>query len=229
MPSSNPGGAGGGDSILVNAGAVVDADFNAATPAAGAGKVNLEFQTSGTGPALVSARTPTTIASKVADKRTTVTITNSTTQTSIASETIPANSLGGTREVVTQLAGEFLNNSGATTTIDLEVKLGATTMFKHISSTIATSTATRAWFLELHLSAKNSTAIQDLMGTLHLSAGQNPTTGVGALGTSAISGVFHGTGAESTTVDKVLDILITLGNANANITFTKNSGDIVLK
>ena len=49
------GGGGGGDNVTVNGSAVTDADLDDSTPAAPAGAVNVTWQTSGSGPADVSA------------------------------------------------------------------------------------------------------------------------------------------------------------------------------
>ena len=49
-----PAAGGGGDSITVNASAVVDADFDDATPAAPAGSLNVKWQKDASSPANVS-------------------------------------------------------------------------------------------------------------------------------------------------------------------------------
>jgi hypothetical protein len=50
-----PAGGGGGDTVTVNGSAVTDVDLDNATPAAAAGGLNVTWQTSGSGPANVSA------------------------------------------------------------------------------------------------------------------------------------------------------------------------------
>lgn len=55
QPTWQPAGAGSGDQITVNASAVVDADFDDATPAAPAGAVNVKWQKDASSPANISA------------------------------------------------------------------------------------------------------------------------------------------------------------------------------
>lgn len=50
-----PAGGGGGDTVTVNGAGVTDADLDDATPAAPAGDLNVKWQTSGSGPANISA------------------------------------------------------------------------------------------------------------------------------------------------------------------------------
>lgn len=231
MPSFNPGaGGGGGDSILINAGAIVDADFGA-TPVAAAGRSLIEWQTSGSGPAAVSGQTASSVPMRISNERADVTIVNTVTETSIFSESIPANALGTARGLLITCGGDLQNNSGGTASITLKIKLGATTIYDSgTSATMASNVTFRAWSLWFILANKSATNSQDMVGAFLLGGTASPpTTGVGGLAASGpIMGPIKGTAAEDTTSAKTLDVTITLSTASANYSFNYKTGSIFL-
>lgn len=224
-----PGAAGGGgDNVLVNAVAVTDADLNDTTPVASAGRANCEFRTSGSGPGLVSVQTPSSIPVRISNIRTNVLISNSVAETAVVSETIPANALSTARGARLLAFGNFLNNTGATQTIRVQVKFGATTLWDVTSGTIATNANKRPFFLILELSNQSSASSQELGGSLIIGGTGGATTGEGPITSGSFFGMFNGTSAEATNVDKTLQVTITLSAANINLTFELMSGSLTL-
>ena len=137
-------------------------------------------------------------------------VVNTTTQTSIYSFSVSADTFGTTKILRTTIRGEYFNNSGANKTLTWRIKLGATTMFAHTTGAIGTKTSTRSWSLIFDIAAINSDAIQKLVGVLFLDDGTSVTTGFGNIqGFEADAvGTLGGDATEDTTGALTLDVTI---------------------
>lgn len=89
-----------------------------------------------------------------------VTVTNTATETTIYTYSVPANTLGTNRALRFTLNGTYLNNSAANRTVTVRVKYGATTILTKVSPTIPTSATTGSFAIEGFVAAQNSASIQ---------------------------------------------------------------------
>ena len=136
---------------------------------------------------------------------------NTTTETTIYSFTVPANTLGSDRAIRLTLIGDHLKNIGGADTITIRIKFGATTIFSSVLNTGA-SADRRAILIEFFLSANNATNAQ--VASTHYLMGTNNT--VGGAGTSISADVFaiHNSIAEDTT--GALALVITFEHSAAD-------------
>lgn len=156
---------------------------------------------------------------------------NTTTETTIASVSIPSGELGTDRSLRFDMGGFYLNNSGGTDTFTLRVKLGGTTYYADTSAPIATDGATRGWHLHGRLQAMDSTIAQSGYASL-IMGGPGATTGIGDLsGTPALatamrfnSGVALSSGSATT-----FAFTVQLTTASAQIYLATNSAIFVVE
>jgi hypothetical protein len=97
---------------------------------------------------------------RVLDRDVTATVvTNTITETSVYSVSVPANTLGTFRRIRLFMRGEFTNSSGGNSTPTLKLKFGGTTIatFAPVLSSSATS---RLWTLLANIIAENATNAQ---------------------------------------------------------------------
>ncbi len=157
---------------------------------------------------------------------TTPVIDNSAAETSVASGTIPANTLGtGTSAVVhLQLHGFVLNNSGLGRDFTLRIKYGATTLFDDATSgsLLANSTIGRIVIIDVWLCGDGTTGTQRMWGEIRIGGVTSPTAGYGDIGAAGIMTprTFGGTSSEDSTADKTLDLTVQLSTANAAYEWT---------
>lgn len=146
-------------------------------------------------------------------------VVNTVVETSIFSFSVPANMLGTNRMLRLTLFGDYLNNSGAGSTLNLKVKFGATTLYSEITASFASSAQRRAMNLVLWLAAQNSASAQVLGGLFALASNAAATTGLGDLNANATlsNPIGQATSAEDSTAAKTLDVLVTHGVAAATI------------
>lgn len=125
-------------------------------------------------------------------------VVDTTTETTVYSFSVPADSLSTNRMLRMTLLGDYLNNSGTIRTVTFRVKYGATTMltFDGAGGTLAASASRRSVRLMVELSAKNSNSAQIAHGNLHVGA----TVGDGADGAKSYDhvAVHNGVAEDST-------------------------------
>ncbi len=145
-------------------------------------------------------------------------IVNSSAETSLFSAGIAANLLATDRAVRLTLIGDYLNNSGATRTLRVRVKLGATTLWDDTSIALAASATRRALAIEVLLANRGATNSQALGGRLDISA-LPATAGLGDFAAASIAAgaVLSGTSAEDTTTARTLDLTVQHSAANASL------------
>lgn len=151
---------------------------------------------------------------------TTVTVANTTTETSIYSFSVPANLMGTNRALHVKLFGTFLNNTILTSDVlTLTVKLGGTTIATKNSSTIATSATTGDVYVEVIIA--NIGTANNQRGVLSMTIDEGGLVSVNSVGT--------GTGAVDTTNAQTLDITVTHSAAGVNTSFTKQHAYTILE
>lgn len=144
---------------------------------------------------------------------------SSVTETTLATWSIPANTLGTSGVIHVYINWDYLNNSGAGETLRLRVKYGATTMFNDITPSIPSNAARRAGVMDLYLHADGATNAQLLSGRFHLSAVSATTAGTGDFGAIDIlpARTIGGTAAIDSTAAQNLVVTAQNTTNNANI------------
>lgn len=169
-------------------------------------------------------------------RKTSVTdVVNTTTATDLLAGVGVLPVLTTTGIVAVTIIGDYLNNSGAGVSAALEVKLGATTIWKDTIVAAGNSFASanrRAFRLQLEIINQSATNSQQAGGYWWLGAEDLPTTGTGgsAGGSAVVGGMagiahheaaspFGGSAAEDTSVSKTLTVNVTHGTAAATISW----------
>jgi hypothetical protein len=154
----------------------------------------------------------------------TTTVSNTTTETSVYSYSIPASTLGSTGALRVTLFGTYANTSGSNRTVTVKVKLGSTTLYDDVTGNPSSNANTRAVQFNLILLNANSTNAQKLAGNLMFGNAGATTNGTGELGSTATRNVpIYGTASEDTTSAKTLDITVTHSAAASTISFVKEA------
>jgi len=219
-----------GDNISVNGTAVADADFDDTTPAVPAGAANVRWQRDAAVPNNISAYLQD-VAIILCRAATQFDVVNTATEQTVFTCTVPANALATTKSVRVELRGDFLNNTGATPTLTLRIRFGATTIYADASATIPTSGSRRPFTLNITLANQNAANTQVLSGLVQMGIAGGATTGIGNFGTDEIQAntPLFGTAAEDTTVDRDIVITIQHSVASANLSFRRQYAKVVLE
>lgn len=150
-------------------------------------------------------------------------ITNSTTETTIFSGTVPGGTLGTGGAVHFYITGQITNVSGAGQTFILRVKFGGTTMYAATSASLSSTSTARTFQIEGWVNPENSASAQRFGGTLAINAPVAATTGYGPLdGTPPMFYLpcFGGTATVDSSSDRTLDITMELSAADSNYSVT---------
>lgn len=147
--------------------------------------------------------------------------TNSTTETTIWTNTIPANAMGTNRLLETVLCLDVFNNSGSSqTTSIIKVYSGSTVIYQDTIATIQNLANHIPTMLKLYFGASGSTSSQKLYLEWFGGGNGTSTTGVGEFGNilnpAGGQTVVSATSSVDTSVARGFGVTITLGNANAN-------------
>ena len=152
-----------------------------------------------------------------------VDVTNTVTETSIYSFSLPANTLATGRAVRLWIHGDALFNVVAVSSFTLKVKLGATTLYDDATVALANS-ATRCpvWF-NFVVAANGAASLQTLGGRAAIGSRTGTTTGLGDLATDEVNAAaeVYGTSAEDGTTALTLNVTITLDGATTTRSFRK--------
>lgn len=120
-------------------------------------------------------------------------VVNTAVKTAAASILLAANALTGSKSVEITIGGLYLNNSGATKTINLELKLGATTLWQCTSGALTAGAGTHAFSASIKIDALNASNVQWMHGCMQLSSPLNATTGNGDISTAVTAAVGFNT------------------------------------
>ncbi|MCI0558813.1 MAG: hypothetical protein MN733_09975 [Nitrososphaera sp.] len=215
------------DNIQINGVAVTDANFNDTTPVAGAGRENLLWQRSGSGPDSVSVQTSGSIPIVLDREVTDITILNTTTETTIFSHTVPANTMGQNKFLHLIIIGDLLQNSTATNGT-VRIKFGGTIMWQDASGNFSADADRRGFFLDLWLTNSSATAVQIAGGFIVDqdlgSVPGPPTTGIaGNLDDADMAGtaIISDNGNADTTAAATLEVTWQWGAAGASTEFIR--------
>jgi hypothetical protein len=163
--------------------------------------------------ALVTADLPAASLVTTLDKDVAVaTVTNTTTETTVYSFSVPGGTLGTNDAIRMTLVGSWVNNTGGGDTVVIRVKYGATTIFSY---TYNPTNGSYGVNLETFLSALNATGAQ--VANSRFTAVQG-LTGAGAVPTDILG--THATIAEDSTAAKNLVVTAQLGTATTNLIFS---------
>jgi hypothetical protein len=141
---------------------------------------------------------------------------NSAAEANIFSYVIPAGQLGDDRTLKLEMAGDLLNNSGASQSITFRVSVGGT-LWADSTGNIAASPNRRPWRWELNFSNLGAANQNYLSGLLLLGAAGGATTGLGDIGASGFREVpmaSAGQLAINTTQAQTIAVFTQLGSAN---------------
>lgn len=143
-------------------------------------------------------------------------VSNTTTETEILNYTIPANYMAGDRGLRVTMYGRVTNNSGATRTLSIRTKLGATEMWESEAMTLSTDADHRPFMWSFEVSAKDSDAAQELYGFWAMSAQVAPPTGEGAVNAFGVASPVYGSSTEDATTDLALVVTAQFDGAHAD-------------
>lgn len=153
-----------------------------------------------------------------------VSITNSSTETSIYSATIPAQMIRSNGMISVHIAGEYLNDSGSSRSLGFVVKLGSTTLHASSIASLGNSANKRVWVVNMNIYPNNnSSSNQYMTGVFQMSQDATPTTGIGEISTDevAANSPFGGSSSESIASGLTLDVRFKHSTAHASLTITK--------
>lgn len=178
---------------------------------------------------------PGTPALSIYRKLTEKDVVNTVTETDLLNGeiSIAAGEMVTNKTVRCTILGDYLNNSGANRTLDLAVKLGATTLWKDTvtgTNSIGPGASRRPFRLTFEISNLGADDSQFMAGFFWLGAMGAATTGLGdfseAVGpdTDQWGGSFAGSSAEDTSSAKALVVTATHPAANANLSVRLKSG-----
>lgn len=136
---------------------------------------------------------------------------NSATETTAATLTIPANTLGVDGAIMVEVTGEVTNNLAATDDLTLRVKFDGTTLASFVLETVATSATPRPFWARVMISNRNATNSQGTWGDAWIGAPN--VSGVGSAAVTRLSS-GHSSGAVDTTVTKNVAVTVQLSSAN---------------
>lgn len=150
-------------------------------------------------------------------------IVNDATLEILYSFTVPGGTLGSATPegvLLGKLRGTYLNNTGATKTLLMELALGATTIWGDTSAAIATLATAHEWELDFMIWLQGATNAQQMSGAFRMSAGTaGSIAGIGHLGeTPAINGTaLGGTAAVDMSADQTLTVKVQHSAASASL------------
>lgn len=157
----------------------------------------------------------------------TLSISNTTTETSLYLFTIPANRMGVLGCLDVDILADVFNNSGAGFTITLRVKVNGTITYEDVTASIVSNaTFSRPFWLELKVRELNVTGAQFIAGHLMIGNVVAATTGLGDLATAPFQSVNfdnNGTAGGDTTADWTVEVTVQFSVANAAISMTRRS------
>jgi len=147
------------------------------------------------------------------------TVSNSTTETTVFTYTVPAGTMGTSQQLRFIAYGTYLNNSGSDGGITWRLKLGGTTFATLGITPLTTSASNRGWVLEGYISNQGAANAQRSHAIVRISAAD-------ADGDSAARGAQIHSFKNSLTIDTSAnaDFVLTVDhdNADANISITTN-------
>jgi hypothetical protein len=145
-----------------------------------------------------------------------------TTETTVYSFQIDANTLSTNKMLRLRATGDALNNAGAARTIRLRAKYGATTIFDSTALSFGASATRNGWTFDLTLTGRNATNAQAAGGAWAVDSGSGAGSSAGVATTvTGGAGIYafaaHTAVAEDSTTNLNLVLTVTLGNTDATL------------
>ncbi len=150
------------------------------------------------------------------DRDTTIAdVVNTTVATSVYSFSVPASTLGTSRMLRLSLIGDYLNNSGAGSTLAVNATYGGVTIFTFTTASIASDANRRALMLDVLVATENVATSEAGFGRFVV-GGTNTASGTGAAAFATAYGTTTGTAVDSGAA-QTLGVTFQHSVANANI------------
>lgn len=146
--------------------------------------------------------------------------------------TLAAGVLGTTGRAFCVLSGDYLNNTGGTQTLQLEIKIGTTSVWKSNALSLTASAVRRSWHMIFEITEASATNAQWLGGSFVLSDITAPVTGFGAITAGAVTAAFtSGNGALGIDATAALALVVNCihGAANANLSMRLNEAVVLVQ
>lgn len=147
------------------------------------------------------------------------TITNTGLTTVAYSVSIPGGTLGTLSGIVMQMNAEFQNNSGSSTTLQIQISYGGTAVADSGIVGWAAAAAFRPVSVDMLLTGAGATNAQNCRTTFRISA----ATGINAPASTSVTDFIttstYNNSAVDSTIAKTLVVNITMGNASTSINF----------
>lgn len=159
---------------------------------------------------------------------TTVDVVNTTTETAIFTNSLPAGALGTLATAELIIEGDYLNNSGGSLQPTIRVYYGATKMFDSSFVSLTAASTRKAYRMSARLSALNSTSSQLVNINWTTSGSLTGTAGQGSLDSNNPNDVatVDGTAAEDSTAAKGFGITVAWPSANASASFRAKHAEL---
>lgn len=165
-------------------------------------------------------------------------VTTSTTETNLLNYTVTGGTLGATGGIRIRISGTITNNTGAGVTYTIRVYWAGTKYFDS-SVSMATSSISRVFQIDVHVQNLNSASKQAISGLFFCtSTGMRDTTGLGNIGAAAehAAPFAGGSGSPSTAKayptantasDQDIRVSIQMGTSNANAKFKNDHAEVM--
>ena len=158
----------------------------------------------------------------------TVTVNNTTTETSLYSLTLTGSQFRD-HALMIVVGGTYLNDSGANRTLTLNITTNGAASYTDTTAAIAVNANSRIWQLILFYRQNAAFPSTFINGRFTLSGAGAPTTGFGVLSANdTISGTIGQTGVGLSNNLNPIDIRVTHSAANASLTIVKRMGFAML-
>jgi len=155
-------------------------------------------------------------------------VTNTTTETTVYTFTVPGATLGTTKALRLTLIGDHYNNDGADRTLTIRVKYGATTILSGVFTVTSVGGTNRLAILgEVMLVAANSATAQVASGDF-LASNQGAAGGTMSVSGETIMTGINNAVAEDSANALALTVTVQHGVASGNVNFRLHSAVLEL-
>jgi hypothetical protein len=179
------------DNISVNGAAATDADFDNTTPPAPNYGVNVTWQKDSGTPNNISAYISGVRIPIDRDTTRTTVVSNSNTEATLYSYTVPANLLGTDRILKMTVLGAYINNTGSNQTLRVRYKFGGAEMWNDVTANAASNANERGFRFEFWIANQGTTNSQTGGGTAFIGGTGAASAGSGDLGSYVTLGDAH--------------------------------------
>lgn len=155
-----------------------------------------------------------------------VAVSNTVTETTILTGTIPANTLGTTKSLLFESFGDYFNNSGGNRTIQIKMKYGGTTLIDATTAIVSPQATHRALFIRGMIGDSGANNSQVGQVKYEMSINGSPASGYGSFAGFSASGGAGGISAVDSTVDQTFVVTVTLSNAETTSYYNQGTSSL---